>query len=464
MVREAVGQRAQKALVRGTIRFLALALVQCSLIATARADREPARVAATDGPSATSNSVSTGVPAASKSNYVDVQVTPSVNENNIEEGGSFRASNLMFDGASKGTISGLAKPFYVDSSVHGSGTLLMTGLNYAADDNSVRKGEMLTMVGLRYKPTIDWAIEPWLTTRITGKFWLSQGYAESRLGNFVPPNQMSLYEAYVEAKPVSFFSIQVGSLNQAKLDDEILLGDSSFPGLLEKFMVGGDLLSAELRLEQAIPTATSLSTNTVDAEPMPSFFYESLVLDSKPTKGFEGRISASHFTYNDLPSVVAQTSETRGNSVNESGPNSTKFRYQFDGYVGGGDVRVDVHPRVALLGGGKYIINTQAPETYNQGQDAYFAVELKASPDVSVRTQANAFFLESDTAPAYWLESFYGAQTNRYGYAGSVEANFKKRKFSVGAHWLHYDPINPNQWQASENLIFLEMTAAHELF
>jgi hypothetical protein len=387
-------------------------------------------------------------------------------ENPIEAGGSFRGGNGLYDGAPQGTVTGAAAatPRADDRAFRANDNLLFVLLNYQADQNSVRQGESLTMAGIRYKPTFEFQYASWLSATITPKLWIAQGYADSRLGNFVPPQSLSLYESYLQAKPSPYFAFQVGALNQARLDTEILIGDSSFPATLEKAMIGGDRLSAELRAEQAIPTATTLSTNTTESEPTPAFFFESLIVDAKPVKWAELRLSASYFRFSDLPSVVAQVSETRGNSVDDYGPNNSHFRYDFEGYVYGIDGRLDLHRRVSALAGWKMIDNLLAPETYNLGTDGFLALDVRVAPEVSVKPRADVFFLESDAVPAYWLESFYGAQTNRTGYAGALILEFKKQKLSTGAHFMHYDPINPNQWQSSENLVFLEFTTRHDLF
>lgn len=344
-----------------------------------------------------------------------------------------------------------------------SGMLDVLMLNYTADQNSIRKGEQLTMAGLRYRPTVSFQMAPWLRSQASAKLWMTQGYAESRLGTWVPPQSFVLYEAWSEATPVDFLAIRVGAINQADMDNEVLIGDSSFPGVAEKFTFGGDLLSAEIRAQQTVPTSTTLSTNAVDVEPMPTFFTESIYLKTNPVPQFEARVYGTHFRFNDLGTVVAASGEFRGNTVNEAGPNSTRFRYQFEGAVLGGGGRVDLSRKVALVADYQYLQNFLAPETRNRGQAAYLQFQVRVPGEITLKPRGDIFFMEADAAPAYWLESFYGAQTNRTGWAAELGADFGRQKFSTIARFMSFEPLTRNSYQSAEQLFFVGFRSRHDL-
>ena len=405
--------------------------------------------------------------------YVSVQVADVPNESSTSRGlgrsRSERGSDASLwteaDSASgynqaTSPVSGLRASQY-----HVRGVMDLYLLNYAADETELRKGETLTMAGLRYKPTVDFKMYDWLSWRATAKLWLAQGYAESRLGNFVPPQSFSLFEGYVEARPVDYFSFRAGAINQSNEDlhNEILIGDSVYPAVVETFHADGDLLAAELTAQQAVPTSTTLSTDAVNAEPMPTFFVETLTLKTAPVKSVEGHAYVTKFQFNDLGTVVAAASEPRGNTVNESGPLATKFRYQFAGMIYGLGGRVDLARKVSLRSNFEFIDNMAAPETYNRGESGYLALDVRLPDEIVLKPRVDLFFLESDAAPAYWLESFYGSQTNRSGYSAEMGADFTRQKFSMALRYMSFRPINANQWQSPEQLVFLQFRTRHDL-
>src|SRR5690606_10942458 len=99
-----------------------------------------------------------------------------------------------------------------------------------------------------------------------------------------------------------------GALNQKYMHASLLMDELAFPAARgEVILTRGTILSA-LALETAIPTSTSLSTNTRELEPTPSLNTASLKVNLQGARNLYLKLSGGYFIYNNLPSAVAQES------------------------------------------------------------------------------------------------------------------------------------------------------------
>jgi hypothetical protein len=301
-----------------------------------------------------------------------------------------------------------------------------------------------------------------LEARSTLSARMQNGYAQSRFGDNTPRSGLDLGEALVQLRYPSFFTLQAGAIDQAHLKAPLLVSSRAFLGASEKIRLGDRVFNVELKAQQTIPSSTTLSAKTVEAEPTPSFTTETLQFNVAPANGrMKLNVFGTHFSFKNLPSAVASGSELHGNTVIDPGPNQARFKFEFDGWLAGGGAQVGLLPGLAWILDGHVMQNTKAPESYKNAQLVSTGFEIGLPGEVDLTPKVEMFFAESDAAPAFYSDARFG-QMNRQGWGAGIEAAFKKQGFKVGGRYVQADVLNPNLLQSRQQFLMIQFETLYD--
>jgi hypothetical protein len=294
---------------------------------------------------------------------------------------------------------------------------------------------------------------------------LYSGYVQSRFGDQTPRSGVFLQEAVVQIQPISQLTLLAGAIDQGHLRAPLLVSARPFPGALQRLVLSSERLELQVKAQQTIPTSTTLATRSVDIESSPTFFTETCVLTARPFQNLTLTAHATHFAFRDLPSAVAGESSVHGNTVDDVTPNKSRFVYNFDGWLAGGGGTLAFSDNVSLIAEGYMIQNSQAPESYRNGQTAALSLELTLPNGIELVPKAEVYFNESDVSPAYYNSSAHG-HGNRVGWVADFEVRFKKRAFEeafkVGARLIEADLINPDLNQSRQRHFMIRFETMYD--
>ncbi len=322
--------------------------------------------------------------------------------------------------------------------------------------------EQAQVAGLALGGKVRYGLLPSLEVKLDAAANLQTGYAQSRFGENVPKNGPELHEAVIQYKPIPRFTLQAGAINQAHLSSPLIVSAQAFPATLERILLGSKLFNVEIKAQQAVPTSSTLSTKSLDAEQMPTFMTEGLTIRTKFAQRVALSVFAFHYAFNDLPSVVASDSELYGNTVTEVTAKRSQFTYGFDGFSYGGGAKVLMARETVWMIDGQIVRNASAPASYNQAYLATTGFEFGLRGDVDLKPKAEYFFAESDVTPGYYNGSDRG-HNNRRGWAADVSATFKKAGFTIGGRYVMSELINASLNQTRQSFILLRFESLHAL-
>lgn len=317
--------------------------------------------------------------------------------------------------------------------------------------------------GLELGGKIRYGLLPSLEMKADAGVALESGYAQSRFGDNTPKNGLDLREALVQYKPIQRVTISAGAINQAHLNSPLLVSAQAFPGVLERVLLGTKEFNVEVKAQQAVPTSSTLSTKSVDAEQTPTFMTEGLTARMKLFDRVSFSVFGLHYAFHNLPSTVAQESELYGNTVTEITAKQDKFAYDFDGFSYGGGTKVLLTREIAWTLDGQILTNAKAPDSFNQGQLASSGLEIGLPGDIDLKPKGEIFFAESDVAPGFYNGSDRG-HNNRTGWAADLSVTFKKAGFLVGGRFVRSDLINQSLVQSRQSYIMLRFETLYAIF
>lgn len=244
-------------------------------------------------------------------------------------------------------------------------------------------------------------------------------------------------------KPVRFFQIGAGGVNQKEfLDRPLLLSNRAFPGAYAQANIENGRNGVWVRVGEYIPTSRSFDSDRQEKESLPTL----TTLEAKalwvPNRYFQIAPSFTHFTYENLPSVVAYEGNLRGNTVSgQTRPNSV-FEYDYRGYVGGVDLKLNPSRNLNFTLSTQLIENLEAPETLNSGQVASISSELHYSKMI-FKPILGAFYNEADSSPGAYNKGELG-HNNREGRFFGFDVDFIKYNFRLRTRYVKADTINEN--------------------
>lgn len=306
---------------------------------------------------------------------------------------------------------------------------------------------------------------PRLSARARAGLSLNSGYAQSQFGDKSPRSGVMMREAHLTWKAIDGetlrLGIRAGAIDQDSLNASLLVEGQPFPGVVERLEVGNENFTFALAAQQAIPTSSTLSTRAVESEVTPSFTTETAELEIHPWEGLTGKLFATHYRFTSLPSTVAIDSQALGNTIVELGPNTSRFRYEFDGFVAGGELNMRLSNSLSWSVSGHMLQNSKAPETYRNGQLVRTEFSLALPGDVDLKPGAEMFFLESDATPGFYASAERG-QTNRHGWAADLGLWFRDERFKISGRYAEADVINTSLIQTAQRYFMIRFETFYE--
>ncbi len=306
-----------------------------------------------------------------------------------------------------------------------------------------------------------------LKFRARGSADVTTGYAQSRFGDNVGRSGIYLQDAVLtlralDTEPVRLY-LAGGALDQGAFDAPLFIARQPFPGAKETLFFGNSkAFQLKVWAQQTIPTSKTLSTKTVDAEVTPSLFTETVEMNLHPFEALRTTAAITHFTFNNLPSAIAQESIIYGNTVEEVGPNTSRFKYRFEGLIARGEFHVQFTPGFALNCEGYVIQNAAAPEGFRNAQFLRGGFEIGLPNDVILHTNLMSFFVEDDAVPGFYNSSFMG-HNNRKGMGASARAMFQKQRFQIKAEYADAETINYNINQSRQQTLTIGFETFYEM-
>lgn len=323
--------------------------------------------------------------------------------------------------------------------------------------------EQAQTAGLELGGRLRYGLLPNLELKSEAGLSLQSGYAQSRFGDNTPKNGIDLREALIQYKPLSRVTLQAGAINQAHLNSPLLVSAQAFPAVLEQVVLGSKDFNVEFKAQQAVPTSSTLSTQSIEAESTPNFMTEGVQVRGQISERLLVSVYGFHYAFHNLPTTVATASELYGNTVTPLTANRDRFTYEFDGISYGSSLKLKLSRTLQWLLDAQILNNLKAPDSYGQGQLASTGFEIGLASDVDLKPKGEIFFAESDVAPGFYNGSDRG-HNNRTGWAADLSATFKKAGFLVGARFVNADTINQTLLQTHQTFVMLRFETLYALF
>lgn len=303
-------------------------------------------------------------------------------------------------------------------------------------------------------PDLYFAFDPLLRFE-NGSYQSIDGKRENQSGIYIK-------EAAAHWNFFSGSDLSAGALNQTKTHSELLVGDQAFPAVradVQLFKVGS--FQTLVTAEQAIPTSSSLATNTTGVESTPRFLSASLALNYE-TAMYHWKTRVGTFAYDNLPSTVATESGFRGNTVVSLTESESKFVYDYQGVEALTSFRLPVMRGWDFFTEASYLQNSKAKSDLSRAYAAAVGSEFFFIGRKSVDMKLTTFRIEPDAAVAFFNSiKFYN--TNRVGYRFESFLNFNKYKFNIGARYTEAEVIflSPTQSREKSLMLILETSYAN---
>lgn len=294
-------------------------------------------------------------------------------------------------------------------------------------------------------------LTPFLNLRVVPRAYSKNGHIQSDSATTGKSSGFDILEASTTLHDDEWIELSFGALNGSGYLSGLLVDeDLAFPALRAGLQAGTrDGSYAGLFAEAAVPTSSSLTTNSRDYERTPSFTAGGLRARWKE-RGFSVGSRLAFFEYKNLPTGVATDSAVLGNTpalIDQTPFN--EFAHEYRGLEGGANLRWEPTRSLGFEVGADGARNEAAPSGLNQAYVARGQVDLWTGP-VKWSPRAEYFRVEPDAVVAYYNDWAY--QANRVGYSGGLEIQYKRlfrTRFSGGER----DVLFENTTQSRERFI-----------
>lgn len=313
---------------------------------------------------------------------------------------------------------------------------------YSTDDTSKQIYSKFRLdSNIRFYPTknLKMNVEPYVN--------LYSGRAQSNSSNDLESNSFGISEAAVYYRPLRYFELSAGALNQhGRINNPLLMSNRAFPGIEGKLRLSNTKKTVRLTIasEITVPTSQSLETNARQLEPTPFFTAHTMNVRFSFFKRAQLESWITHFNFEDLPMTVAEKSGTMGNTVKHQ----YYFKYPYEGVSLGSKTSFplygeDLEANLA----GRFLQNFNAPSGLNSGHELSGGLTVRVNKNVEVAPSVKYFRNEPDSSPAYYNSSEYG-HNNRHGYAYILGLMFKKWNFGIFGEFVDSHLIYKNPYQS----------------
>jgi len=311
-----------------------------------------------------------------------------------------------------------AKPKKELKTIEGTWNLRLRNFRFEDDFNQKNSTYFRLAADLQYQPLEN------VTFRLAPKFDYENGYTQAQEETTASSTKWGVKEASINAEPFSEFLLSAGALDQGKDHPALLLVDQAFPAIRIKYQSDSKArFSAGIKGESAIPTSSSLSTQTKEFEKTPSYNSGSLFFDLQRT-AVEGSGQVGVYQYQNLPTSIATKSGLKGNSTEPTSGTDSIFKYDYQGTFARGKFKTHLGKYLSLLTLGEWAQNQKAPSGYNQAVRAKTGAELNISSRFQLTPFYEYFRIEPDAIVSHyngdWLNS------NRLGYSAGLEMAYRK--------------------------------------
>lgn len=288
---------------------------------------------------------------------------------------------------------------------------------------------------------------------------LQTGQSQSFDGADRPESKISLNQAAAHYIPFQSLKLSAGALNQNHMHTGLLLDPIAFPAARMETVFKSGNLKTGFALESAIPTSTSLSTNTKELEATPSLNSAQVKMTWKQSENLYGKASAGYFVYNNLPSAVAQKSRLLGNEVNKISDAQFSFMNDFAGIEAEMEFEFPVYSALDITLSAEYLINQKGPENMNKAFAYTGKGEFHLSQNKDLILGGGYFSVAPEAAVSYFNASAY--ETNRNGYLAEIALAFKKEGFNVGIKYTDAEVMFSNTFQTREKTLLLKLETSY---
>ena len=278
----------------------------------------------------------------------------------------------------------------------------------------------------------------WLSDELFFGFQPSIRFQTGRIqtldGANAPSNSVGLKKAALQWLPSNYFWLSAGALNQGEIHSSLVADELPFPGArisAKTSFSNFDLLGL---VESSIPSSNSLQTGTTQIEAVPMKNAAQIQLNWQPKSYLFSKNRLGYFSYQNLPSEVAEASSLMGNTTTRLSTEQWAFAYKYQGLEASSDWQLPLTTKIDFLIQAAAAQNQSAPSAYNTGYSAYTGLRYLMNSRHDIQFGGRYFRVEPDTAPSYY--SNYGNfRTNRVGYSSEALWHLKKQKFSLAASY-----------------------------
>lgn len=288
---------------------------------------------------------------------------------------------------------------------------------------------------------------------------LQAGTSQSFDGADKPENKIYLTQAALMYRPWALTRLSAGALNQTYMHSALLVGEIAFPAARAEFLLTRGMLLSALALETAIPTSTSLSTNTRELEPTPSLNTVALKFNLQGSKDLFLKFTGGYFVFNNLPSAVAYESRLLGNEVNALSEVQYAFVHEFAGIEARTEFSAPITSWLNLIGEADYLVNQKAPTELNQGYSYLAGAKLLLPRGLDLEISAGGFSIAPEAAVSYFNATRF--ETNRNGYSVNSFLDFKKQGFRVGVQYQESEVMFTNAIQSKDQKVMLKLETSY---
>lgn len=286
-------------------------------------------------------------------------------------------------------------------------------------------------------------------------FKYKNGFQQTQVESEAQQSQLGMREAsfnlgnYKPASKDLMFLASAGALDQTAHRPNLLFYDQTFAGVklnseYQKFFV---------EVEYAIPTSSSLSTQTKDFEKTPEFSSVAIGFETKSIY-FSGTYNLGSFEFSNIPSATATKSALRGNSTRPTAGRDSEFIYAYSGYYLNSESELRIFKGNYLGLDFDYLVNSKVESSLGQGSDATAYWKLIWNKNFTYKPFYQYFKIDSDATIAAYNHPIYS--TNRQGFRAGLEMIFKS-KLSFSASYGEKDALIENPHVQRDNFIFLNL-------
>jgi len=244
--------------------------------------------------------------------------------------------------------------------------------------------------------------------------------------------------------------LQLGIANQGEVHTPLLISEKGFPAIrLQLRAQEEEFVQWSSFAQAAVPTSSSLTTNSREFEPTPSFNSVGVgggVLSSQ----VEWRSQLAAFEYKNLPTTVSSASGLLGNSVQITNSTDSQFVYACRGIEAQSKGMARLNHRWQLNFELSALQNTSAPKGLNTGVFGQLATSYQLNSRFTLKPFVESFRIEPDASVAYYSSN--QLQPNTVGYRGGISARYQNI-FSIAGSGGERAPIFLSPSQLRERFI-----------